>query len=1391
MTSSSTTDTPLIARYRQLPVDDRRILQVLSVIYLPVKLGALQQAIRGLKWKDQQGRAMSQRITPILRRKLHEAGFIDLDGYLMSCAAGLADPLSRDAVRSGDFEAIATVSGELLTGTSTQRHTTGVGQVKELLQPVRIALYRGDDEQVLTTLGGDTDRFDPLPWDSASILSALCTHPFDADWLDQQGDAIKFQVLVPIIRESAWQLFDIREQLAMAERVLPTLTQDHPQARRALAEMALIQGRTNGVESYLAGDDSPVAIGLMAWLRFLQGRYDDTIHYAEAALAATRKLTRKRKVHLAGVPGALYLLALLISDRGGHLDMVLTQIDIGFATRPDPTSKTLLLWFYEAALILKNPDQPQPQHLYRDPEDDTPPLAKWLRGLLLYWLDLPIPPWLPARLRDQSQQARHSGLHWFAEESALLLQALAGRDKDIDTSDCPPSDDSERNFESIVQHLQPRAYWQVALQALQELTQPDVTALTGIDTKAYRLVWFVGTEADNWRLEAREQKVGKTGKWTKGRVVALKRLAEDSETFDYLRPEDHRLRQAIVQHTEYEYYGYYGKTVYSLHGGNALLAAVGHPHLYRADDPSQPLTLVPGEATLLVQQQDQQLLLSLHPYPQDEAEPVIVTEIDPGTLQLVELNPELQRIAAILGTDGLTVPSAAKQQVLDSIAAIAPLLAVHSDIGGGREAETVAADSRPHIQLQPLHQGLRLDCHTQPLANGTRFHPGEGSTTIMVEVDGKALQTTRDLDAERQQAEHLRHKCPALAGINGWHWELEDPEEALETLLALQQLDEQVVLEWPRGKPIRLSREAGVAQMQVRLSKKRDWFGIDGELVLDDGRVLQMSHLLALIGHGPGRFVALDDGEFLSLTRELRERLDTLRVSGDGRFHPLAAELIEQATDGMVVKAGKPWRDQLERLQQARELEPRLPSTLQAELRDYQHEGYAWLARLAHWGAGACLADDMGLGKTLQALALLLRRAPDGPALVLAPTSVCDNWLTETQRFAPTLRPTRFGPGDRAAMLEQAGPYDLIVCSYGLLQSEAERLADIHWHSIVADEAQAIKNPNTKRSRAAMALNGDFRAITTGTPIENHLGELWNLYRFINPGLLGSQQAFNQRYATPIEQHQDDTARQRRKSLIRPFILRRLKSEVLTELPPRTDITLHVELGADETAFYQALRLQAMERMSAPDGGEDAGKQRFQVLAEITRLRRACCNPRLVLPDSPIASAKLQAFTDIVDELRKNHHKALVFSQFTSHLALVRERLDQAGIHYQYLDGSTSTRRRKQAVDAFQAGDGDLFLISLKAGGSGLNLTAADYVIHLDPWWNPAVEDQASDRAHRIGQQRPVTVYRLVAKDTIEERIVDLHQHKRDLADSLLEGSEMSGKLSVDEMMALIREEQD
>ncbi|MDX1656268.1 MAG: DEAD/DEAH box helicase, partial [Candidatus Competibacteraceae bacterium] len=707
-------------------------------------------------------------------------------------------------------------------------------------------------------------------------------------------------------------------------------------------------------------------------------------------------------------------------------------------------------------------------------------------------------------------------------------------------------------------------------------------------------------------------------------------------------------------------------------------------------------------------------------------------------------------------------------------------------------------DARPHLQLFPYGPGLKAQLRILPFAPvaqdhdpGPGFPPGDGGATVIARVGERRLQARRDLAGERQRAQAVVEACPALAGAQegDWDWTLEQPQQCLELLTQARELEE-VMVTWPEGEKFRVSRAVDLDSLSLTVRRNRDWFELDGTLELEDGQVLEMQRLLELLRDGPGRFLPLGDDQFLTLTTRFRRQLEELQSFGEGqgRFHPLTAPLLEDlAGEVGRFKADKAWREQLSRLKEARNLEPSLPSTFKGELRDYQREGFNWLARLAHWGVGACLADDMGLGKTIQALALILTRAPQGPTLVVAPTSVAANWQEEAARFAPTLRVVLFAEADRQRALEEAGPFDLVIASYTLLQQEAEALAGVRWQTVVLDEAQAIKNPATKRSQAAMALDGTFKVITTGTPVENHLGELWNLFRFINPGLLGSRERFNERFAGPIERQGDQLARQRLKKLIQPFILRRTKQQVLQELPGRTDIVLHVDLDREEMAFYEALRRQALEQLAQLEDAP-AGQKHLRILAQITRLRRACCHPQLVTPEVELGSSKLALFGKVLEELLDNRHKVLVFSQFVDHLTLIRRRLEERQVDYQYLDGSTPAGERRKRVAAFQAGEGEVFLISLKAGGTGLNLTAADYVIHMDPWWNPAVEDQASDRAHRIGQQRPVTVYRLVTRHTIEEKIVALHHQKRDLAEGLLEGTDISGRIGAEELMQLIRE---
>ncbi len=448
-----------------------------------------------------------------------------------------------------------------------------------------------------------------------------------------------------------------------------------------------------------------------------------------------------------------------------------------------------------------------------------------------------------------------------------------------------------------------------------------------------------------------------------------------------------------------------------------------------------------------------------------------------------------------------------------------------------------------------------------------------------------------------------------------------------------------------------------------------------------------------------------------------------------------------------------------------------LPSDLAADLREYQRRGVDWLAFLREAELGGVLADDMGLGKTLQAIATM-----KGRVLVVCPKSVVYNWQAEIARFRPTLR-TSIYHGKKRELEEGA---DVVLTTYAMLRLDAA-LTAVEWDMIVLDEAQAIKNEQSQTARAAFELRGRFRVALSGTPIENRLEELWSVMRFATPGLLGGRSDFHERFIAPIERG-DAGAAERLRAKIRPFVLRRMKREVLPELPPRTDAVLHVELDEGERVIYDTVRAAA--RKDVADKLAHGGSV-LAALEALLRLRQAACHAGLVPGQHAETSSKTERLLEALEEVASRGHKALVFSQWTSLLDLLEPHLSKASIAFARLDGST--RDRGSVVGTFQAEAGPpVMLVSLKAGGTGLNLTAADHVFLLDPWWNPAVEDQAADRAHRIGQDKPVIVYRMVAKDTVEERVFALKEKKRALADVALGGADHAGGITKDELLALL-----
>lgn len=1382
--------TALMEAYESLTPFETDVIEIVSLLYMVVRTTSIFNVLKARGVRDENNRTATGTSVGRALERLESLGLIKRTHNAAICTRSVVELITRRMVEAGRFEMTAPLVRAAVAHTEYWGQRSGYESYDHGIANLRLSVYAQDLESadvvmenlIASKIMASTDEHP---------FTAIVNNPFDARWLEQQPQ-----------RHQAYYLNFLLQDCASFGRD-PEPVLDYLRAQRndldpelkltvlfSAAGITFLQGRFDDAFALLGDDGGVYDTLLRARRHTLEGAYGEAIEIYESCLVIFKKMTGKRKPKFP-TPDWIYFILALLGAGEAHWPRAAELVRWG------TTDKT----FHYSALCgdletLIDVESGTADVLTEYRVLQYVPLWEGGRSLLSQLFFLLVNHWLGREFAEHDgkkikalcDQVRRNGYSWLeAEFTELLCQAGFGTGADQERA---ATLRASMKVTSLVSVIHPQEAWERTLKALARVEKTVADAADGKAKKA-RLAWFLSEDRGYWDVRPKEQKRTAKGGWSKGRNISLQRLYEEGEGLGFLSGQDLR----ACGHIKFEYNsgGYWGRSDATYYLAYETLAAlVGHPAVFDADSGAN-LELVAGVPRLEVSKGGKGFKLNLNP-PKPEGADVFLERAGDTRIVVYEYTPDICNVARILG-EGVAVPARAEADVLKAVGHVSSLITVHSDIGTVDESiPKVDADATPLLQLLPSGEGLIVQLRVQPLKEGgPLFPPGDGGQAVIAEVNGARMQTERDFEAEKRMANDVIDRCPTLATESDWEgeWRLEDPEDCLEFLMELEACTATVRIEWPRGQRFRIQGTAGLGQFRAKIQGGHNWFELSGDVTVDDDLVLSMQRLLELTESSRSRFVALGDGQFVALTQAFRRKLDELRgvaeVREDGlRMHALAAPVVDDLVAGAAsIKANKKWKEQVGRLQRARDLDPKIPSTLRADLRDYQVDGFQWLARLAEWGVGACLADDMGLGKTVQILALMLNRAADGPQLVVAPTSVCNNWETEAARFAPTLNVRQFGVGDREALLADLGSFDVVVSSYGLLQSENALFQKVEWQTIVLDEAQAIKNMATKRSRAAMELNGAFRIVATGTPIENHLGELWNLFRFINPGFLGSLERFNTRFAVPIEKHQDKDTRQHLKQLIQPFILRRLKADVLDELPARTDIVLHVELSKEEQAFYEAVRLKALQQLS--DVNTEPGRHHVRILAEIMRLRRACCNTQLIDEKSTLPSAKLKVFEAVLDELIENRHKALVFSQFVGHLSIIRKRLDEKAIAYQYLDGSTPVKDRKRAVNAFQAGEGDLFLISLKAGGTGLNLTAADYVIHMDPWWNPAVEDQASDRAHRIGQQRPVTVYRLVARGTIEDQIVDLHHQKRDLANSLLEGSDMAGKVSADQLLALLR----
>lgn len=1128
-------------------------------------------------------------------------------------------------------------------------------------------------------------------------------------------------------------------------------------------------------------DEISNALGLprasLFFSRLLQGDVEEALEQASIFLAMIQEDEGHKRKELPGVYGLLYGIVLLAAGGSKNLTQAATFIRSAVKLMPKSSELTnpfkcfaqIILLFINHKIGKKTTTR---QELFLSYEKV---FHKHFLTAVLNWFGKPMAgsPY-PSFVNEKEEfEYRAAGLNGpddspsYGERRLAELKAKFG-------------------VTPLAELYQPEEVWEDVLSILaNELSKNKDAGVKDGKRPQKRLIWLVDPLIPD-RLKCLEQARNKSG-WSKGKERSLVRMISASP--DFSTEEDRQVMACLQKH------GYYNE-VYIRDWNKVLKALATHPEVYTYSEPYLPLSIRIQEAQIQIDKSKQGATIKLNP---KSPKPRVIRET-PTSYIYTDWSSQALRVYNVLADSNLkeiAIPQSGMvkaRPVIDRLNEVMPVTGNFAQNSGQKKKSATI----PVFQLTPVNDQLHVQLLIEVLKDEeARFVPGIGSAEVLVKnARGQLFNVTRDRALEKKMVFDLAERIDWLQEMKSTSSQLfiDSDEEILDFLAEVKEHAPEVKMIWPKGERLRVAKVISHHDININIKQSQDWFAIDGEVVVDEKLKLSIQELLDQSKGGTLKYIQLDDKTFLSLCGDLQKRLAALNAVAHQKgkkllVHPLGSGSVEKLVEGLeTLTTDKWWNQHLEKLDQLKSYRPSLAENLQAELRPYQEEGVLWLDRLHHWGVGACLADDMGLGKTIQAISILLKYGKNGPSVVLAPASVCNNWLKELRRFAPTLNPIELKTQNREEVLNSLDSHDVLVMSYGLLQANPDLLDQRDWNMAVLDEAHAIKNAKSVRSKAVMKLHAKFRLITTGTPIQNHLGELWNLFQFINPGMLGSSDQFLRKFVKSDPAAENQQINKELNKYIAPFILRRHKNEVLDDLPEKTEITLQVSLSEQERAMYEALRQEAMAHISVNE--HQGGSKHLQILAEITKLRQMSCHPQLVLPESTIPSSKLEALENLVDDLRDARHKALVFSQFTKHLGLIRTMLDKKGISYQYLDGSTPLKKREEAIDNFQNGESDLFLISLKAGGVGLNLTAADYVIHMDPWWNPAVEDQASDRVHRIGQKRPVTIYRIIAENTIEEKIVKMHHNKRDLADRLLANTDQSAKISSEELMELITENQ-
>ncbi len=1385
----------LFSLYKTQPILHQKILQLKAMLYYIETKG---QFLAALSYSNlhhtNHKKFTSATVNPILN-SLKENNLLEKD---FNCHSTILHPVLADAI-SNDKAFVSETLKNLTRFFSPKINPFSFEGSLPNLRLAHIAAHMNDEDFFINEENNSAEGFNTFVY--THLFRSFYAHDLDPEWIKTRTPVIQLYLLCVKLSSfnshlsffapdaQQWVRF-IREHDCVLLAIQHRLDK-HSFLMSQIIQLSFSFNTLSYIEQCLPIlPQQYYTYEAQGMLAFFKGNKPDALKCYAKAMQLFKHNSRKNEWFNRNIHGILYILSLLMQTPSAEDLKKATGIIDGLKKI---TTRNALIYVLNAFLDLKRNDSTAAISNYNYAQSilKQDSIVYPFLHALNHWVATLLSPektpnWLKIH-EDAFQFSYTQGHTLTAQLQAELILRL---------------DENNKPARYFINELHPfdgfcfmniaevREKWEYAIAQLQTLLT-NTPSMQG-DTESFstkRMAWLV--YPSSFEIEVVEQVLRKTGIWSSGRPIALKRLIMPDAKLDYLSAHDKRALMGLKQ----EFYGWYNEEAYFWDTKITWNALIGHPLVFHAENRDIPLELVKGVVSLNAETIENGYYFKLSHY--SDTPRIFLEKESPNRYRVIDFSDEDVSTCKILSEKGLSVPFKAKEAIINILCNSKSNIQIHSDIAD-EALPVVPSDATLHVHLFPLEEGIKLNLWTRPFGTeGPYCRASHGQRSIIASVNtenGEQRQKVlRNFEEEQQNLRSLITYSGLLSEFDEKtdEWHFESVEQSLELLLELEDYKKTapLILEWPKGQTLKVNKRVSSKNLSLSIKGSQYWFEYEGEVQIDEQHALDIKRLLQLLDQSQGRFVRLDNGEFIALTDKFKRQLEELRALSDGNkvYHLSTSGLRGLAEEAGTLQEDAAWQGHLQKITAMEKHTPVIPSTLQAELRDYQVEGFSYLSRLAHWEIGACLADDMGLGKTIQAIALLLSHAPAGPCLVIAPTSVCFVWLEELAKFAPTLMPqTLYNASDRKALIDSLGKMDILICSYGLLHQAGEFLVAKAWKMVILDEAQAIKNPETKRWKYAIQLNSPCRIALTGTPIENHLGELWSIFRFLNPGLLGSLSNFQQRFSGPIERLQDPAAKRALKSAVSPYILRRTKSEVLLELPPKIEQAILIEPSKEEIAFYEAVRMKALERIQQLDETESQ-KKRFSILVEIGRLRQACCHASLVDEHMNIESSKIKMFLMLLKNIIDNKHKALVFSQYVRYLDKIKAILNEEQIEYQYLDGSTSMKKRQAAVEAFQSGKGDAFLISLKAGGTGLNLTAADYVIILDPWWNPAVEDQAADRAHRMGQLRPVTVYRLIMKNSIEEKILGLHKSKKDLAADLLSGADVSGKISEEELVGLIR----